>query len=193
MGLSPTNMFRFAFVSVLIALIACYWELFILHYIYKSNVSTGFAKQIILRILCYNGSLDTWTVVNLITAKFKLLIFYLQSQSQSYIKTNFESASLSWNKAHLGLIAVRQLQACWCGALSLTRGRVCLLPDSVSSNTSLDSMYNFTRYKLKSVGRIIYSFGADHIENTVSNCTNIVARGPLPSNGCGFVCFAVVA
>jgi uncharacterized protein YjbI with pentapeptide repeats len=39
-------------------------------------------------------------------------------------------------------ITVRLLQACWCGALSLTRGRVCRLPYSVSSNTSLVSMYN---------------------------------------------------
>jgi hypothetical protein len=33
--------------------------------IHKSSVSTGFAKQImpILRVLCYNGSLVTWTVV----------------------------------------------------------------------------------------------------------------------------------
>jgi hypothetical protein len=39
-------------------------------------------------------------------------------------------------------ITVRQLQACWYAALSLTRGRVCRLPDSVSSNTSLVSTYN---------------------------------------------------
>jgi hypothetical protein len=39
-------------------------------------------------------------------------------------------------------ITVRQLQACSSGALSLTRGRVCRLPDSVSSNMSLVSMYN---------------------------------------------------
>jgi hypothetical protein len=30
------------------------------------------------------------------------------------------------------LITVRQLQVCWCGTLSLTRGRVCRLPDSQS-------------------------------------------------------------
>jgi hypothetical protein len=44
---------------------------------YKSSVSTGFIEQImhILRILCYNGSLVTWTVVSLTTAKFKPLIF----------------------------------------------------------------------------------------------------------------------
>jgi hypothetical protein len=49
--------------------------------IYKSSVSTGFAKQImlILLILCYNGSVVTWTVVNLTTAKFKPLIFSLSA------------------------------------------------------------------------------------------------------------------
>jgi hypothetical protein len=39
-------------------------------------------------------------------------------------------------------VTLRHLQACWSGALSLTRGRVCRLPDSVSSNTTLVSMYN---------------------------------------------------
>jgi hypothetical protein len=39
-------------------------------------------------------------------------------------------------------ITVRQLQACLYGALSLTRGRVCSLPDLVSSNKSLVSTYN---------------------------------------------------
>jgi hypothetical protein len=45
--------------------------------LYKSSVSPGFAKQImpILFILCYNGSLVTWTVVSLATAKFKSIIF----------------------------------------------------------------------------------------------------------------------
>jgi hypothetical protein len=45
-------------------------------------------------------------------------------------------------------IIVRQLQVCWRGALSLTRGRVCRLPDSVSSIKSFVSMYNFTNYKM---------------------------------------------
>jgi hypothetical protein len=45
--------------------------------VYKSSVSTGFAKQImsILRILCYNGSMVTWTVVTFTTATFKSLYF----------------------------------------------------------------------------------------------------------------------
>jgi hypothetical protein len=43
---------------------------------HKSAVTTVFAEQImpILRILCYNGSLVTWTVVSLTTAKFNPLI-----------------------------------------------------------------------------------------------------------------------
>jgi hypothetical protein len=46
-----------------------------------SSVGPGFAKQImpILRILCYNGNLVTWTVVSLITAKFKPLFFFALS------------------------------------------------------------------------------------------------------------------
>jgi hypothetical protein len=42
---------------------------------HKSSVRKGFTEQImpILRILCYNGSLVTWTVVGLTTAKFKPL------------------------------------------------------------------------------------------------------------------------
>jgi hypothetical protein len=41
-------------------------------------------------------------------------------------------------------IIVRQLLGCWCGALSLTRGRVCRLPDSVIS-------IKFTYYNLLNV------------------------------------------
>jgi hypothetical protein len=46
------------------------------HATHNSSVSTGFTEQImpILRILCYNGSLVTWTVVSLTTAKLKPLI-----------------------------------------------------------------------------------------------------------------------
>jgi hypothetical protein len=41
---------------------------------HKSSISTGFTEQImpVLPILCYNGSLVTWTVIGLTTAKFKL-------------------------------------------------------------------------------------------------------------------------
>jgi hypothetical protein len=54
------------------------------------------------------------------------------SQSQSYIMTDGQSASLSWNNASIwGLrpvfITIKQLRVCLYGALSLTRGRVCRL------------------------------------------------------------------
>jgi hypothetical protein len=54
--------------------------------IHKSSVSTGFTEQImpILRILCYNGSLVTRTVVGLSTANFKHLIFSMSDFTLSY-------------------------------------------------------------------------------------------------------------
>jgi hypothetical protein len=59
--------------------------------IYKSSVSTGFAKQImlILRVLCYNGRLVTWTILSLITAKFKPLMFSLSGFALSYTTNMF--------------------------------------------------------------------------------------------------------
>jgi hypothetical protein len=47
--------------------------------LYTSPLSSGFGMQnvYILRTLCYNGSLVTWTVVSLTTVKFKPLIFLL--------------------------------------------------------------------------------------------------------------------
>jgi hypothetical protein len=44
--------------------------------IHKSSVSTGFTEQIMpmLRILCYNGTVVTGTVVSLTTSKFKPLV-----------------------------------------------------------------------------------------------------------------------
>jgi hypothetical protein len=61
--------------SVRVAHIACYWKFFLLH-----SVGTCFARQIILilRILCYNGSLVTWTVV-----KVKVTLRPAVSQSVS--------------------------------------------------------------------------------------------------------------
>jgi hypothetical protein len=58
-----------------------------------------------------------------------------QSESQSCITTDSQSASLSWCQAPIwdpqpifpsfSLINFRQLGVCWCGAPSLTRSRVC--------------------------------------------------------------------
>jgi hypothetical protein len=71
-------------------------------------------------------------------------------------------------------ITDRQLQACWCETLSLTRGRICRLPDSVSSSTSLVSMYNL-HVALHSSWHSLYGYGTDRTVNTASNISSIVA------------------
>jgi hypothetical protein len=58
--------------------------------------------------------------------------FESESESESYIATDGQSASLSWNKAPIwglrpDLYYCLTVAVCWCGALSLTRGRVCRL------------------------------------------------------------------
>jgi hypothetical protein len=50
---------------------------------HKSSVSTGFTEQI-MPILHYNGSLVTWTVVGLTTARFKPLIYSMYGFTLSY-------------------------------------------------------------------------------------------------------------
>jgi hypothetical protein len=59
--------------------------------IHKLSVSIRFAKQITLvsYTLCYNGSLVTWTVVSLTTAKFKPLIFCMTGFTLSYTANMF--------------------------------------------------------------------------------------------------------
>jgi hypothetical protein len=53
------------------------------------------------------------------------------SESESYITTDGQSASPSWNKAPIWGLRLDfyycQLRVCWCGALSLTRERICRL------------------------------------------------------------------
>jgi hypothetical protein len=62
-----------------------------------------------------------------------ITIFYcLRTQSQSHIATDGQSISKSWCRAPSGahaqiFITPPLLRSCFCGALSLTRGRVCLL------------------------------------------------------------------
>jgi hypothetical protein len=72
--------------SVRFAHIAYYWKNSSFCTTHKSSVSTGFARQImpILRILCYNGSLVTGTVVSLTAAKFKPLIFFFWLRRDLY-------------------------------------------------------------------------------------------------------------
>jgi hypothetical protein len=52
--------------------------------------------MLILRILCYNGSLFTWTVVSLTTAKFKPLIFSTPGFALSYIANVFTLMIFVW-------------------------------------------------------------------------------------------------
>jgi hypothetical protein len=66
----------------------------------------------------------------------------------------------------------------------------CLLATELFGTiTSFPSSYlEFTElFGILSMGW--YSLGADHTENTASNCTSIVARGPLPSNGSNTVAY----
>jgi hypothetical protein len=64
-----------------------------------------------------------------------LLLWFLYTpwiESESYVTTDGQPASLSWKKAPIwglrsDLCYVWQLRVCWFGAPSLTRGRVCPL------------------------------------------------------------------
>jgi hypothetical protein len=70
-------------------------------------------------------------------------------QSQSYITTDSQSASLSWCQVSIwdprtifpliSLIMFRQLRVCWCGAPSLTRSQVCPLAELIIA------VFNFSR------------------------------------------------
>jgi hypothetical protein len=131
------------------AFTACYRDSFTLLLLsYHLYIVTYFGVWI-----CWSNSLDLYTTCyniweitifdwTLSTSDHTTLIHYslslslslshYPSQSQSYIKTDDQPASLSWNKAPIwGLrpdfYYARQLRVCWCGALSLTRGRVCRL------------------------------------------------------------------
>jgi hypothetical protein len=61
---------------------------------------------------------------------FECTIPAVVCKSKSHIATDGQSVSKSWCRAPSGahdLITVWQLRSCFCGAPSLTRGRVCLL------------------------------------------------------------------
>jgi hypothetical protein len=82
----------------------------------------------------HSWRLHIFTLRNLPTEclRISLETELLSSQSQSHIATDGEPVSKSWCRAPSGaydqiLITVWQLQSCFCGAPSLTRGRVCHL------------------------------------------------------------------
>jgi hypothetical protein len=67
------------------------------------------------------------------------------TRNQSYVTTDGQSANLSWNKAPIwglrpDLYYCQTVAGLWCGARSLTRGRVCCLPESQSAVVSLLSV-----------------------------------------------------
>jgi hypothetical protein len=88
-GLSLVNMLGLS-LSIHTAHRARYWK-FLFHKIYKSFISPVFARQImpVLFILCYNGSLVTWTVVSLTASKCKPLTFSVFGFSLSYAANMF--------------------------------------------------------------------------------------------------------
>jgi hypothetical protein len=125
-----------------------------------SSVSTGFTEQImsVLRIICYSGSVVTWTAVSLATAKFKPNIFRVWLRLVQYREPDrshdsvwhlLDACMSTWVLSLIlrptvsrsiccGIkhpsgaydqifITPWQLRFCFCGAPSLTRGRVCLL------------------------------------------------------------------
>jgi hypothetical protein len=79
-----------------------------------------------------HNKLLLWTRSILTSLYSNLNYKWRNSESQSYVTTDGQSANLSWNKAPIwGLrpdsFTVRQLRVRWCEALSVTRGRVCSL------------------------------------------------------------------
>jgi hypothetical protein len=80
---------------------------------HKSSASTGFTEQImpILRNLCYNGSLVTWTVVGLTTAKFKPLIFS-RSLPSNYIPCTVAVRTTQHRKHNSSIVVEACYHAC---------------------------------------------------------------------------------
>jgi hypothetical protein len=78
-------------------------------------------------------------------------------------------------------ITVRQLQACWCGALSLTRGRVCCLSESQSVVMSLLSVYvQFTFYML--LNACIYNIYKSSVQAQYSRSCPIISSSGYNSS-----------
>jgi hypothetical protein len=121
--------------------------------------------------------------------KWNLTPDYCLSLSLSHIATDGQSVSLSWYRAPSGahdqiFVTVWQFLLCLWGGPSLTRGWVCLLSESVSSNKSIVSMYSYIHLTSS-----LYSLGADPQKTPSLNSSSIVRRcrgnaftEPLPSN-----------
>jgi hypothetical protein len=127
----------------------------------------------VLRILCYNGSLVTWTVVSLTAAKFKPLLFssLVNRESQSYFTTGgLPPISSTWRQAPWDSRPVFfffQLITCSHSPYvtsSLTRGCVCRLQLLLalaraviigSESRGLKSIFYCLRFETPSTWRVM--------------------------------------
>jgi hypothetical protein len=133
---------------------------------HKSFVSTGFAEQIvfILFILCYNGSLVTWTVVSLTTAKFKPLIFsvcFTLSYTANIIilMILYDSCLLPAQFCYI-IVYTRKVENCVQIADRCAPWKI----SSSAQNLVLHALQFFS----SGLGSSLYSLGSDPTENIVS-------------------------
>jgi hypothetical protein len=110
-----------------------YWTLpvvsTIIHFTTNQNSISWFRYSVLPFLANESSLLSSWLHAKLWTPELSLLSV---SQSQSHIATDGQSISESWCRNPSGahdqiFITVWQLRSCFCGASSLTRGRVCLL------------------------------------------------------------------
>jgi hypothetical protein len=92
----------------------------------------------------------------------------VRPQSQSHIATNGQSISKSWCRALSGahdqiFITLWQLRFCFCGELSLTRGRVCLLYMLLASSSVVFLGSEFIRTRDKILLSQIWDFPFRHL------------------------------
>jgi hypothetical protein len=98
----------------------------------------------------YNKVFNSWTALNdvlRLNDKVKIKVILRPTVIRPvYLGIKYPSGSYDPI-----FITVWWLQACWRGALSLTRGRVCHLPESQSAVVSLLSVVQFTFYMVLNV------------------------------------------
>jgi hypothetical protein len=118
----------------------------------NSSVRIGFAKQImpILRILHYNGSLVTWTVVNLTTTKFKRPIFSMSHFAFTYT-------------ANMYILMILWLLLVACTILLYNRIH--------TEGWKPRAPWKFLNKELSS----LYNFGSDCRENTASSISSVIS------------------